>query len=104
MEDTFSCIHGSIGRRKPASKHLMSETAIVAGIAKATLAPNPKAKWDEWTGDYGLIRNLIAETYPDEFHDFNARLFTPGGFYRGNSARERNWKTKGGKAEFTTPE
>src|SRR6185437_17066925 len=28
---------------------------------------------------------------------------TPGGFYRGNAARERIWKTKSGKAEFTTP-
>lgn len=26
---------------------------------------------------------------------------TPGGFYRGNSARERFWKTKSGKAAFT---
>ncbi len=104
MEDTFSCIHGSIGRRKPASEHLMSEAAIVAGIAKATLPPNPKVKWDEWIGDYGLIRDLIAETYPDEFHDFNGRMWTPGGFYRGNSARERAWKTGSGKAEFTTPE
>jgi molybdopterin-dependent oxidoreductase alpha subunit len=104
MEDTFSCIYGSMGRRKPASEHLMSEAAIVAGIAKATLPPNPKVRWDEWVGDYGLIRDLIAETYPDEFHDFNARLWTPGGFYRGNSARDRVWKTETGKAEFTTPQ
>ena len=80
MEDTFSCIQGSIGLRKPASPHLKSELEIVAGLAKATLAPNPKVKWDEWVGDYGLVRDLIAETYPDEFHDFNARMFTPGGF------------------------
>ena len=104
MEDTFSCIHGSIGRRKPASQHLMSEAAIVAGIAKATLPPNPKVKWDEWIGDYGLIRDRIAETYPDQFHDFNARMWTPGGFYRGNSARDRVWKTESGKAEFTIPQ
>jgi molybdopterin-dependent oxidoreductase alpha subunit len=103
MEDTFSCIHGSIARRKPASEHLRSEPAIVAGIAKATLPPNPKVKWDEWVGNYALIRDLIAETYPEEFHDFNDRMFTPGGFYRGNSARERIWKTEAGKAIFTTP-
>ncbi|MDQ6710348.1 MAG: FdhF/YdeP family oxidoreductase [Candidatus Dormibacteraeota bacterium] len=103
MEDTFSCIHGSIARRKPASEHLRSELAIVAGLAKACLPPNPKVKWDDWVCDYGLVRDLIAETYPDEFHDFNARMFTPGGFYRGNAARERIWKTKSGKAEFTTP-
>ena len=51
-----------------------------------------------------MVRDLIAETYPDEFHDFNARMFTPGGFYRGNAARERIWKTKSGKAEFTVPD
>ena len=104
MEDTFSCIQGSIGRRKPASEHLKSELEIVAGLAKAALPANPKVKWDEWVGNYGLVRDLIAETYPDEFHDFNARMFTPGGFYRGNAARERIWKTKSGKAEFTVPD
>ena len=103
MEDTFSNIHGSIGRRTPASEHLRSEVDIVAGLAKATLSPNPKLKWDEWVGDYGLIRDEIAKTYSDEFHDFNQRMWTPGGFYRGNSARERIWKTKSGKAEFTNP-
>ena len=75
----------------------------MAGIAKATLPPNPKVKWDEWIGDYGLIRDRIAETYPDQFHDFNARMWTPGGLYRGNSARDRIWKTESGKAEFTIP-
>ena len=103
MEDTFSCIHGSVARRKPASEHLLSELAIVAGLAKATLPENPRVKWDEWVGDYGRVRDHIAETYPDEFHDFNDRMFTPGGFYRGNAARERIWKTESGKAEFTTP-
>jgi molybdopterin-dependent oxidoreductase alpha subunit len=103
MEDTFSCILGSIGRRKPASEHLRSELAIVAALAKATLPPNPNMKWDDWTADYGLVRALIAETYPEQFHDFSARMFTPGGFYRGNAARERIWKTESGKAEFTVP-
>lgn len=104
IEDSFSHIHGSLGHRTPASEHLLSETAIVAGIAKATLAPNPKVRWDEWTGDYGLVRDLIAETYHEEFHDMNARMFEPGGFYRGNSARDRVWKTDSGKAVFTSPE
>ena len=67
MEDTFSCIHGSIGRRQPASEHLKSELAIVAGIAKATLPSNPNVKWDDWVGDYGLVRDLIAESYPESF-------------------------------------
>jgi len=103
IEDSLSCIHGSVGTHKPASPHLKSEVAIVAGIAKATLPPNSKVKWDEWVGDYGKVRDLIEATYPTMFRDFNQRLFTPGGFHRGNSARERQWKTESGKAEFTTP-
>lgn len=103
MEDSLSCIHGSIGKAKPASGDLLSEIAIVAGIAKATLPPNPKVPWDGWLADYATIREAIEETYPEQFHDFNQRVFTPGGFYRGNSARERVWKTKSGKANFTLP-
>jgi molybdopterin-dependent oxidoreductase alpha subunit len=104
MEDTFSNILGSEGRRKPASEHLRSEPAIVAGIAKATLKSNPKVNWDEWIGNYSLMRDLIEQTYPNQFHGFNERMWTPGGFYRGNTARERIWKTEGEKALFTTPQ
>jgi molybdopterin-dependent oxidoreductase alpha subunit len=103
LEDSLSCIHGSQGQRKPASEHLLSELAIVAGLAKATLSPNPKVPWDAWVADYGIVRDRIEETYPDFFPDFNKRLFTPGGFYKGNKARERIWKTESGKAEFTVP-
>ena len=105
MEDSFSHIYGSIGNREPASEHLKSETAIVCGMAKATLgAGNPKLSWDDWQADYSRIRDLIANTFPDEFHDMNARMNQPGGFYRGNAARERIWKTDSGKAEFTDPD
>lgn len=104
MEDSLSMIHGSLGRRRPASPQLKSEIAIVAGIAAATLPPNPKVEWDAWTGDFRLIRALIEQTYPDKFADFNARLFTPGGFHRGNAVREGKWETESGKAQFTAPE
>ena len=103
MEDTFSHIVGSIGRRRPASEHLRSEIAIVAGLAKATLAANAKVKWDEWVGNYALIRAEIEETYPDKFHRYEERMWQPGGFYKGNKARERIWETESGKANFTTP-
>lgn len=103
MEDSLSCIHGSVGRRKPASVHLLSEMAIVAGLAQTTLDPNPKVPWEEWAGDYGKVRDAIEATYPEMFKDFNQRLFTPGGFHKGNSARERIWNTASGKAEFTVP-
>ena len=103
IEDSFSHIHGSIGTRKPASAHLRSEPAIVAGIAKALLPPHPRWRWDEWIADYARVRDLIEETYPDQFRSFNQRMFDAGGFYRGNHARERIWETDSGKAEFTCP-
>ena len=103
IEDTFSHIHGSVGKRAPASRHLLSELAIVAGMAKATLPPHPKWQWDAWTGNYRVVRDLIEQTYPDQFKKFNARMFDKGGFYRGNAARNRVWETDSGKAEFTAP-
>jgi molybdopterin-dependent oxidoreductase alpha subunit len=102
-EDSFSMISASTGHRPPPSDMLKSELAIVAGIAKATLAPSERLKWDAWTADYSIVRDLIEKTYPEDFHDYNARMFTPGGFYRGNAAHERIWKTPSGKAVFTTP-
>jgi molybdopterin-dependent oxidoreductase alpha subunit len=102
-EDSFSMISGSIGHRTPVSDKVMSELAIVTGIAKATLPPSEHLKWDAWTADYGLVRDLIEATYPDDFRDYNQRMYQAGGFYRGNGAHERIWKTESGKAEFTTP-
>jgi molybdopterin-dependent oxidoreductase alpha subunit len=100
MEDSTGCMHGSRGVAAPASEHLLSEPAIIAGIAKATLAPNPKVDWDGWVADYSKIRDAIAETYPEIFHDFNARMWEPGGFHRPLGAKHREWKTKTGKANF----
>lgn len=103
MEDSTTCIHGSRGQRQPVSDNLMSEPAIVAGLAKAVLAPNSKLDWDAWVADYSLVRAAIERTYPDQFKDFNRRMFEPGGFPRPLPARERKWKTPNGHANFTVP-
>jgi molybdopterin-dependent oxidoreductase alpha subunit len=103
MEDSTSCVHGSRGVADPASPHLLSEPRIVAELAKTTLEVNPEVDWDAWSGDYSLVRDAIERTYPERFKDFNKRLFQPGGFHRPLEARHRVWKTKTGKANFTTP-
>jgi molybdopterin-dependent oxidoreductase alpha subunit len=103
MEDSTACIHGSRGKREPVGPDLMSEPAIVAGIAKATLPPNPKVDWDAWVGDYSKVRDAIERTYPKDFKDLNERMFQPGGFPRPLGARERKWNTPNGKANFTVP-
>jgi molybdopterin-dependent oxidoreductase alpha subunit len=103
MEDSTTCIHGSRGQRTPVADDLLSEPSIVAELAKATLKPNPKLNWDAWVADYSLVRDAIEKTYPDQFKDFNKRMFEPGGFPRPLGARERKWKTSNGKANFTVP-
>ncbi|ARP90783.1 formate dehydrogenase [Bordetella genomosp. 9] len=104
MEDSTGCFHGSRGIQEPASGTLLSEPAIVAGIAKATLPPNPHVDWDRWVGDYSLIRDAIEATYPKIFKDFNRRMWNPGGFHRPLGACERKWETETGKANFIVPE
>jgi molybdopterin-dependent oxidoreductase alpha subunit len=103
MEDSTGCMHGSRGQVRPASPHLLSEARIVAELAKATVPTRSTIPWDEWIADYSKVRDAIAATYPDIFHDFNARLWQPGGFHRPLGARERIWKTKTGKANFIVP-
>ena len=99
-EDSTSCIHASVGKARPASPDLKSETRIVVELAKATLAPNAKVPWDTWANDFATIRDAIEQTWPEQFQDFNKRMWQPGGFHRPNPARERKWKTATGKANF----
>lgn len=103
MESSTGCFHGSRGQVAPASRELLSEPAIVAGIAKATIPGKTTIPWDEWVADYGRIRDAIEATYPDIFGRFNERMWQPGGFHRPITARHREWKTKTGKANFITP-
>ncbi|TQK11532.1 FdhF/YdeP family oxidoreductase [Herbaspirillum sp. SJZ107] len=104
MEDSTGCMHGSRGRAEPAADTLLSEPAIVARLAKATLAPNPKVDWDGWVADYSKVRDAIAETYPEIFNHFNERMWTPGGFRKPVAAAQRQWNTPTKKANFTVPD
>jgi len=98
VEDSMSMVHASHGKLTPASPALLSEPAIVAGIAKAAL-PDAAVDWDALIADYDRIRDKIEEVFPD-FHDFNARIRTPGGFRLRVGASNREWDTPDGKAHF----
>ena len=102
-EDSTGFFHASRGFQKPASRHAMSEVKIVAEIAKATLTPNPNVDWDGWIADYTRIRESIEATYPEDFADFNRRMWQPQGFQRKIPARQRQWKTSTGKANLISP-
>ncbi|MDC8802316.1 FdhF/YdeP family oxidoreductase [Halomonas pacifica] len=107
VEDSMSAVHASAGRLTPASPELRSEPAIVAGIAAATLARVLPRRgidpgvvdWAALVADYDRIRDEIAAVIPG-FADFNARLAAPRGFILDNPARQRDFPTATGRAEF----
>jgi molybdopterin-dependent oxidoreductase alpha subunit len=99
VEDSMSMVHASGGRNKPASEHLLSEVAIIAGLAKATLGDRTVVEWDKFVGEYDLIRDAIEAVFPI-FQGYNARIRVPGGFHLTSTARERIWATPSGKANF----
>jgi molybdopterin-dependent oxidoreductase alpha subunit len=101
VEDSMSMVHLSAGINPAASPLLLSEPAIIARLAAATLGARSNVRWHWLIEDYGRIRDLIAQVFPD-FKDFNTRVAVLGGFRLPNAASERVWKTDSGKANFFT--
>ncbi len=99
-ENSMSVVSRSQGRVKPASEHLQSEPAIVAGLASATLGTSNPVAWKTLIEDYDGIRDLIEQVIPG-FDDYNTRVRDPSGFVLPNGPRNRVWNTKSGLAEFT---
>ncbi|WP_322102664.1 FdhF/YdeP family oxidoreductase [Paraburkholderia sp. J41] len=104
MEDSTARFHGSRGVAEPAAPLVRSEPFIVAGIARATLGDKSTVDWNAWCEDYARVRVEMAKTWPEMFSAFETRMWEPGGVVRPLPAREREWKTKSGKAEFMVPE
>ena len=53
-------VHLSRGMKAPASPHLLSEPAIIAGMARASL-PESATPWEEYVDDYDRIRDTMAQ-------------------------------------------
>ncbi|GAB7188213.1 FdhF/YdeP family oxidoreductase [Kitasatospora sp. Ki12] len=100
VEDSMSMVHLSVGMKKPASSHLLSEPAIIAGMARAALPDSP-TPWEWYIEDYDRIRDTMARVL-DGFEDFNRRVRLPLGFRIKQPARELVFLTPSGKAEFST--
>ncbi|ALN72572.1 FdhF/YdeP family oxidoreductase [Aureimonas sp. AU20] len=96
VEDSMSMVHGSAGINPPVSPHLLSEVAIVAGMAEATVG-SATVDWAALAADYDRIRDLIEDTIPG-FERYNERLRVPRGFHLRNAAANREWKTPKGRA------
>lgn len=98
VEDSMSMVHISYGINQPASAELLSEIAIVAGMAHATLG-SAQVDWLARAANYALIRDDIEKVF-DDFYDYNERVAKPGGFHLKVASREREWATPGAKAHF----
>jgi molybdopterin-dependent oxidoreductase alpha subunit len=101
VEDSMSQVHASRGRLEPASKHLLSEVAILCRLARRTLRDSAAVPWEQFEADYGTIRDRIARVVPG-FDNFNARAARPGGFGLPNPVNEGVFRTASGKATFTS--
>ena len=100
VENSMGVVHQSRGHLKPHSEKLLSEPAIVVGLANATFK-NMKTDWTAFASNYDLIRSKIEATIPG-FENYNQRVRIQGGFYLPNNARENNYSpTASGKANFT---
>jgi molybdopterin-dependent oxidoreductase alpha subunit len=100
VEDSMSMVHASRGLNPPASEHLMSEPAIVCGVASAVFGEDPLIDWPALADDYDAVRELIARVFPEGFEDYNDKVRVPGGFRLPVGPTDRVWKTASGKANF----
>ena len=102
VENSMGIVHSSQGHMKPSSLDLMSEPAIVAGIASVleSRVPMSDLGWHNLVEDYDRIRDLIEKTIPG-FNNYNSRVREKSGFYLPNSPRDNlTFDTDTKKANF----
>jgi molybdopterin-dependent oxidoreductase alpha subunit len=102
-ENSMGVIQQSKGVLKPVSDQLKSEPMIVCELAKAVFGDVSVVDWSRYMQHYDNIRWDIERTIPG-FDLYNDRVRLPGGFYLPNSAREGEFKTITGKANFNVAE
>jgi molybdopterin-dependent oxidoreductase alpha subunit len=101
VENSMGVVHSSQGVLTPPTETLLSEPAIVAGIAKATLADKTSTlNWDYLISNYDHIRDLIEKTI-EGFENYNLKVRQEGGFYLPNAPRDKKFTTDSKKAKFS---
>ena len=98
-ENSMGVVQMSKGSLQPISKDLLSEPAIICGMAKAVLGSRSKINWKLYEEHYDYIRNDIELVIPG-FENYNKQVRQPGGFYLPNSSRKGEFTTPNTKANF----
>ena len=102
VENSMGIVHSSVGHMKPSSNNLLSEPAIVAGIATAVESKSSFSEldWANLVEDYDRVRDLIEATIPG-FENYNSRVRNKSGFYLPNPPRDDlTFNTDSKKANF----
>ena len=102
-ENSMGVVGLNKGVLKPLEGEMLSEVAIICGIALSTLGERTNIDWVAYTENYDTIRDDISRVIAG-FDKFNEKIRQPGGFYLPNGPRERNFTTENGKANFTVTE
>ena len=103
-ENSMGVVSQNKGVLVPLPGQMLSEVAIMSGMAIATLGEKTNiADWVAMTENYDVIRDHISRVIPG-FENFNEKLRRPGGFYLPNGPRDRKFTTEDGKAHFTKTE
>ena len=100
VENSMGYVHATQGHLKPTSTYLLSEPAIIAGMAKATFGNSAEINWSAFVENYDLIRDKIEAVIPG-FENYTKRIKNSDGFYLPNGARDGKFNTQSQKAEFT---
>ena len=104
VEDSVCAVHATHGRVAPVAPGILSEVAIVARLAHATIGDRYGIDWVGFERDYDLIRDHISRVVPG-FESFNEDVRRKGGFILPNGPRdERRFDTTTGKAMITVNE
>jgi molybdopterin-dependent oxidoreductase alpha subunit len=104
VEDSVCAVHASHGRIPPVAPGLLSEVAIIARLAQATLGDAHGIDWLSFEDDYDLIRTHIANVVPG-CEGYAEKVRRRDGFVLPNGPRdERRFDTATGKAMLTVNE
>ena len=100
VENSMGIVSSTKGILEPCANTLLSEVAVVCGVANATLKHRTKINWLDYKDNYAKVRDAIEDVVSG-FENYNEQLKQPAGFYLPNGARKREFNTKTGKANFS---
>ena len=101
-ENSMGIVQSSLGIFKPISSNLKSEIEILCEIA-IRLFPERSDTFGGFYKNHDRIRDMIEKVIPG-FESYNLRVRKKGGFSLPNGPKKREFKTKSGKALFTSNE